>query len=256
MGTLKEKLEYIAETKDAIKDAIEAKGVTVASTATFRSYADSIEEIEISTDIIPIQMFTDNNTTTSTYTINLEAGYYLFSIIKASANEESYTITISGNNSLLYSYQNDLIYQIDEASTVTIVYTPWNQFPSVDKLVCIFKIEGYTNFTAYYQDELYDGGITYDLANLANGDYIIIAQGNSVYNTGYDRAKVEYPYSDGSNSGIQYLGEKDLRYWKSSNRFKALRVILYHAASNQYRSSIYAYGQAAGYGVIQAIAVS
>lgn len=45
MGTLKEKLEYIAETKDAIKDAIEAKGVDVSSTATFRSYANSIMDI-------------------------------------------------------------------------------------------------------------------------------------------------------------------------------------------------------------------
>ena len=45
MGTLKEKLEYIAETKDLIKDAIEAKGVTIESTDTFRDYADKIGEI-------------------------------------------------------------------------------------------------------------------------------------------------------------------------------------------------------------------
>jgi len=45
MGTLKEKLEYIAETKDLIKNAIKAKGVDVSSTATFRSYADSIMDI-------------------------------------------------------------------------------------------------------------------------------------------------------------------------------------------------------------------
>lgn len=45
MGTVVEKIEYIAGTKEAIKTAIKNKGVAVADTDTFRSYADKIAEI-------------------------------------------------------------------------------------------------------------------------------------------------------------------------------------------------------------------
>lgn len=45
MGTIADKLTYLNGTKTAIKEAIEAKGVTVADTDTFRSYADKIGEI-------------------------------------------------------------------------------------------------------------------------------------------------------------------------------------------------------------------
>lgn len=46
MGTIAEKLTYLEGTKSAIKDAIIAKGVDVADTDTFRSYAEKIESIE------------------------------------------------------------------------------------------------------------------------------------------------------------------------------------------------------------------
>ena len=46
MGTIAEKLNYLNDTKSAIKDAIVAKGVSVADDASFRSYAESIAAIE------------------------------------------------------------------------------------------------------------------------------------------------------------------------------------------------------------------
>lgn len=45
MGTTAEKLTYLNDTKTAIKEAIVNKGVTVADTDTFRSYADKIGNI-------------------------------------------------------------------------------------------------------------------------------------------------------------------------------------------------------------------
>ena len=45
MGTIAEKLRHLAETKTAIKNAIMAKGVHVAESDTFRSYATKIGEI-------------------------------------------------------------------------------------------------------------------------------------------------------------------------------------------------------------------
>lgn len=46
MGTIAEQINYLAETKTAIKDALVAKGVSVADTDTFRSYAEKIGEIQ------------------------------------------------------------------------------------------------------------------------------------------------------------------------------------------------------------------
>lgn len=46
MGTIAEKLEYLNDTKTAIKGAIVAKGVTVSDTDTFRSYANKIGQIQ------------------------------------------------------------------------------------------------------------------------------------------------------------------------------------------------------------------
>jgi len=45
MGTVVEKIQYIAQTKDLIKKAIKSKGVTVDDKDTFRSYAEKIESI-------------------------------------------------------------------------------------------------------------------------------------------------------------------------------------------------------------------
>lgn len=46
MGTTTEKLTYLQGTKDAIKDAIVAKGVKVPEGTTFRGYAEKIGEIQ------------------------------------------------------------------------------------------------------------------------------------------------------------------------------------------------------------------
>lgn len=45
MGTTADKLSYLSNTKDAIKSAISAKGVSVSESDTFRSYADKISSI-------------------------------------------------------------------------------------------------------------------------------------------------------------------------------------------------------------------
>lgn len=45
MGTISDKLNYLTQTKEAIMNAIIAKGVEVLSSDTFRSYADKIAQI-------------------------------------------------------------------------------------------------------------------------------------------------------------------------------------------------------------------
>lgn len=46
MGTISNKIEYLKDTKDAIRTAIEDKGITVSDTDTFRSYATKIGQID------------------------------------------------------------------------------------------------------------------------------------------------------------------------------------------------------------------
>ena len=45
MGTINDKLNYLNETKNQIKNAIVEKGVEISETDTFRSYADKISNI-------------------------------------------------------------------------------------------------------------------------------------------------------------------------------------------------------------------
>lgn len=51
MGSINEKLTYLKETKNKIKEAIVAKGVAVDDNTTFRSYPDKITEIQTGTPI-------------------------------------------------------------------------------------------------------------------------------------------------------------------------------------------------------------
>ena len=52
MGTTTEKLTYLQGTKDAIKNAIVAKGVEVPEGTTFRGYAEKVGEIQVGGEIL------------------------------------------------------------------------------------------------------------------------------------------------------------------------------------------------------------
>lgn len=51
MGNIQDKLNYLSDTKEAIKQAIITKGVEIADNDTFRSYANKIEEITTGTKV-------------------------------------------------------------------------------------------------------------------------------------------------------------------------------------------------------------
>ena len=60
MGTTTEKLTYLQGTKDAIKDAIVAKGVEVPEGTTFRGYAEKIGEIQAGGGILNATITLEN----------------------------------------------------------------------------------------------------------------------------------------------------------------------------------------------------
>ena len=57
MSTIKQKLDYLEQTKELIRQAIIDKGVLVTEDATFRSYVEKIGNIETGGDI-PIHLVT------------------------------------------------------------------------------------------------------------------------------------------------------------------------------------------------------
>ena len=54
MGTINEKLNYLLQTKENIKQAIKEKGVEITDSDTFRSYAEKIGTIKVGGDEILI----------------------------------------------------------------------------------------------------------------------------------------------------------------------------------------------------------
>lgn len=54
MGTINEKLNYLLQTKENIKQAIKGKGIEITDSDSFRSYAEKIETIKAGGDEILI----------------------------------------------------------------------------------------------------------------------------------------------------------------------------------------------------------
>ena len=74
MGKTVDKLNYLLGTKEAIRDAIENKGVEVSDSDTFRSYADKIEAIETG-EPINNQEKSISITSNGTRTVTPDTGY-------------------------------------------------------------------------------------------------------------------------------------------------------------------------------------
>ena len=72
MGSISEKLEYLNETKEMIKNAIIDKGIDVPAGATFRDYAIQISAIEAESNLQEKSVTITSNTTT---TISTDEGY-------------------------------------------------------------------------------------------------------------------------------------------------------------------------------------
>lgn len=111
MGTTAEKLNHLKQTKEKIKTAIENRGVTVADTDTFRSYADKIDDIVVSKTQAKTLSVTENKT--YTVTPDTASGYNGLSNVTVTANvsggklggnfQYNYYNTSASNNSQTYN---------------------------------------------------------------------------------------------------------------------------------------------------------
>lgn len=83
MGTTTEKLTYLQGTKDAIKDAIVAKGVEVPEGTTFRGYAEKVGEIQTGAQIETVKV------TIEAYGIGSGPVYYIDKELKPKQTEDN-----------------------------------------------------------------------------------------------------------------------------------------------------------------------
>lgn len=93
MGSINEKLTYLKETKNKIKEAIVAKGVPVDDNATFRSYPDKITQIESAT------INNQEKTVTSNGVVTPDTGYTGLSKVTVNTpviKNQSKTVTQNG----------------------------------------------------------------------------------------------------------------------------------------------------------------
>ena len=112
MGTIAEKLTYLADTKTAIRAAIEDKGITVSDSDTFRSYADKISGISgggVIYEYMPV-LSDVNWYYDATYADNKYYWKNLIGdqpIIFTGANFDNSTYSISGTSSS-YGHMNNI----------------------------------------------------------------------------------------------------------------------------------------------------
>lgn len=91
MGSIAEKLEYLNETKTQIKTALTNKGITIADTDTFRSYADKIANLKTTPTL---QAKSQTITTNTTTTITPDSGYDGLSQVSITTNVAGGTLSV------------------------------------------------------------------------------------------------------------------------------------------------------------------
>lgn len=154
MGTISEKLSYLEETKELIKQAIVDKGVEVNDTDTFRSYADKISEIEGGGGAIVLPSsirFQDAKDTD------------LSTFINANTN----TSNLTTMQYMFYGCQNITSLDVSnfDTSKVTSLY---NCFRNCTKLMNLDVSRWDTSNVTNFQDLFYSSGIRY--LNVSNWD--------------------------------------------------------------------------------------
>lgn len=182
MGTIADKLTYLNATKAAIKAAITDKGVSIADTDTFRSYADKIASIEtgieeISTADAMTALLVEANvgkvyrftgTTDDTYTNGdlyevmqeeiadpLAGTWVLNDTLKFGVNSWNYNLSFRSSN-------------IDYSSLTYTFVNPINAYLSYDSDTV------YLTDTLSWQDESYKTiTITSKLSEVTNGDTLL-----------------------------------------------------------------------------------
>lgn len=125
MGTTTEKLTYLQGTKDAIKNAIVAKGVAVPEGTTFRGYAEKVGKIK--TEYLPETVSITNSTQYGTQYIGIE--------------NETFKI-VSGNNNSGYNVVRGSYLRLFISSAPFPQTSGGIEFVNYDMSGVVYKVTG------------------------------------------------------------------------------------------------------------------
>ena len=159
MGTIAEQINYLADTKTAIKDALVAKGVSVADSDTFRSYADKIGQIQSGGDTPSASKWTGHADADGLRAIGWtdeDIAYYQENGVNWNEEDDQYHL-VSDDNKALYgvltannisSYRDRIVYlpKIDTSARTNMAAMFYNCY----SLVAIPQLDT-ANVTTMYQ---------------------------------------------------------------------------------------------------------
>lgn len=143
-NTIYDKLEYLEDTKEQIKQAIVAKGVSVSESDTFRSYADKIGSIETGGGTVDCSVSACFDEVGYTFVpVYIQEGLETAAQFKAAWNPENTTINMTG-------YKDSTVFfpKIDTSKVTTlqsvfqgtsILVFPNNDFPSLNSANSLYN---------------------------------------------------------------------------------------------------------------------
>ena len=141
MGTIADKLAYLVETKNQIKAAIEAKGVTIPEGATFRDYVGLIEGISGGSEPATYTLITEDGQEVTAVEVGEET---VFTATEKDIREGTVAATASGvttGTAVIPAYHTtDGMVKILAGGTMTVnMYTDKCQYTKLQALICAFN---------------------------------------------------------------------------------------------------------------------
>ena len=143
MGSIRAKIEYLEATKKAIRDAIVAKGVAVADTDTFRSYADKIDSIKGTSHTTPTNTY-EKGTLAGKVAYLLDTKEAIRRAITAAGVEVSTTAKFRDYANKISQIESPIIsFTIDSISYSADTGMTWGEWVESDYSGGTFEIDSY-----------------------------------------------------------------------------------------------------------------
>lgn len=163
MGSIRAKIEYLEATKKAIRDAIVAKGVAVADTDTFRSYADKIDSIKGTSHTTPTNTY-EKGTLAGKVAYLLDTKEAIRRAIVAAGVEVSTTTKFRDYANKISQIQSPIISFVIRGTTFQAREgTTWEEWVLTDYNTVNMQVETDPTYLAVYYTE--NDSVQYTICN-------------------------------------------------------------------------------------------
>ena len=205
MGTTADKLQYLNDTKTAIKNAIAAKGVDVPDGTTFRAYADKIASIQ-DVSSLPTQG-AKTVTPATTEQIAVASGRYTTGDVKVAGDGNLVPANIAKGVSIFGvagSYSGaEPVYELVPPENISFETASYPIRITINLSRSVYAVYGISLFTAIKDGnatatfsypassfETPDESLVYGATGNSLGLYTLSGSGNSLYLTKRDNSKL------------------------------------------------------------------